>query len=223
MDKIKVLLADDHAILRAGLKTLLNAKPDIEVIGEATNGEETVRKSQELRPDIVLMDITMPGLSGTEATRQIRKQFPETKVLALSMHEDERYLYQMLEAGASGYIPKKAADTELLSAIRATHRGECFVHSSMTALLVSSLYGNKVAGSPEITHAAAGAELSSRERDVLRLLALGHTGQQTADKLYLSVKTVETYKARLKDKLGLRGRAELVRYAIRIGLVDTQA
>lgn len=218
MGKIKLLLADDHTIFRAGLKTLLNAQPDIMVVAEAADGDEAVRKSRETAPDIVLMDITMPRLNGLEATREIKKRNPEIKVLALTMHEDESYLYQMLRAGASGYVPKKAADTELLDAIRATYRGEHFIHSSMTARLVAELCDKKM-----VTTEASQDQLSQRERDVLRLLAMGHTNQEIADRLYLSIKTVETYKARIKEKLGIQGRAELVRYAIQTGLLDTKA
>lgn len=217
MNKIRLLLADDHAVLRAGLKALLNAQPDMEVVAEASNGEEAVRKSYETAPDIVLMDITMPGLSGLEATQQIKNQNQATKILVLTMHEDERYLYSMLSAGATSYVPKKAADTEVIDAIRATYRGEHFIHSSMTAGLVAEMYGKEKTNPVE--HLDQGI-LSRREREVLRLLAMGHTNQQTAEKLYLSVKTVETYKTRLKEKLGLKGRAELVRYAIQAGLLD---
>jgi len=220
MEKIRVLLADDHAVLRAGLKTLFHAQPDIEVVAEAADGEETVRKSLEVAPDIVLMDITMPGMSGLEATREIKRQNPTIKVLVLTMHEDEGYLRQMLRAGASGYVPKKAADTELLAALRATHRGEYFIHSSMTAGLVAEMRERE----PRDRTARQEQDgLSQREREVLQLLAMGYTNQQIADKLYLSVKTVETYKARIKEKLGLQGRAELVRYAIQTGLLDKEA
>ncbi len=219
MSKIKVLLADDHAVLRAGLKTLFHAQPDIEVVAETANGEETVRQSLKVVPDIVLMDITMPGLSGLEATREITRQNPAIKVLALTMHEDESYLHQMLRAGASGYVPKKAADVELLAAIRATYQGEHFIHPSMTAGLVAELRNKEVVSPVE----SRGDDiLSRREREVLRLLAMGHTNQQIAEKLYLSTKTVETYKARVKEKLGLQGRAELVRYAIQAGFLDTE-
>ncbi len=217
MKKIRLLIADDHAVLRAGLKALLNSQDDIEVVADAPDGEEAVRKSREYAPDIVLMDISMPGLSGLEATRQIIKQCPETKVLVLTMHEEEGYLNEMLSAGASSYIPKKAADTELLHAIRATHRGDNFIHSSMTASLVARMR-NKGVIVPNKGHDSSG--LSQREKDVLRLLARGYANQEIADRLFLSVKTVETYKARVKEKLGLRGRAELVRYASETGLLD---
>lgn len=219
MSKIRLLLADDHAVLRAGLKTLFNAQPDIEVIAEAADGEETVKKSLEHRPDIVLMDITMPRLNGMEATRQIKLQNPEIKILVLTMHEDENYLYQMLHAGADGYIPKKAADTELLDAIRATHRGEHFIHSSMTSGFVTEMRAKEVAN---LSERRVDGILSHREGEVLQLLAMGYTNQQIADKLFLSVKTVQTYKARLQEKLGLHGRAELVRYAIQNGLLDME-
>ncbi len=220
MDIIRVLLADDHAVLRAGLRTLFDIQPDIEVIAETADGEETVRKSLELTPDIVLMDIAMPGLSGLEATQAIKMQNPAIKVLVLTMHEDENYLNQMLRVGADGYVPKKAAATELLAAIRATYRGEHFIHSSMTAGLVTELRNRDIVNPVDNQQPD---KLSQREREVLQLLAMGYTNQQIADKLYLSIKTVETYKARIKEKLGLKGRAELVRYAIQTGLLDTEA
>ena len=220
MGKIRLLLADDHAVLRAGLKTLFNAQPDIEVVAEAATGNETIQKSLEFTPDIVLMDITMPGLNGFEATKEIKRQNPAIKVLVLTMHEDESYLYQMLRAGASGYVPKKAADTELLDAIRATNRGEHFIHPSMTAGIVAGMRDGQL---PKMVESQDDGVISKREKEVLHLLAMGHTNQEIADRLYLSIKTVETYKARLKEKLGLHGRAELVRYAIETGLIDMEA
>ena len=218
MDNIKLLIADDHAVLRAGLKALLNTQPDIRVIGEAANGQDALKKSQEMAPDIVLMDITMPGMSGLETTRELKKHHPEIKVLVLTVHEDESYLFQMLRAGASGYVPKKAADTELLDAIRATHRGENFIHSSMAKGLVSEWCGNQTATPANPVE----NDLSQREKEVLKLLALGHTNQEIAYTLYLSIKTVETYKARLKEKLGVQGRAELVRFALQAGLLEKE-
>ena len=218
MRKIKLLLADDHAVLRAGLKTLFENQPDIEVIAEAGDGHEAVAKALATRPDMVLMDITMPGLTGLEATREIKRQQPDIKILALTVHEDEHYMHQMLRAGADGYLPKKAVDTELLDAVRATCRGENFIHSSMTTGIVSNLRQEvpSTAGQEPVDD-----KLTNREREVLRLLALGHTNQHIADMLYLSVKTVETHKARLKVKLGIKGRADLVRYAMRQGLLET--
>lgn len=219
MNKIKLLLADDHAILRAGLRTLFNAQSDMEVIAEAADGEEAVRKSLELIPDIVLMDISMPKLGGLEATQQIKKRNPAIKVLVLTMYEDDSYLHQMLQAGASSYVPKKAADTELLDAIRATYRGEHFLHSSMTSGFVAEIQSN-VREASQVEDPVKEA-LSQREKEVLQLLAMGYTNQQIADKLFLSIKTVETYKTRVKDKLGLTGRADLVRYAVKTGLLKT--
>jgi len=217
MTKIKLLLVDDHAVLRAGLKTLLNSQPDMKVVAEAGDGNEALCQFVKVTPDIVLMDITMPGLSGLEATKEIKRRDPEARVLVLTMHEDESYLHQMLRAGANGYVPKKAADTELLAAIRATYRGEHFIHSSMTAGLVVELCHKEI---NDGIQAQDQGILSMRESEVLSLIAMGHTDQQIADKLFLSIKTVQTYKARLKEKLKIKGRAELVRYAIRHGLLD---
>jgi len=210
--RIRILLADDHAVLRAGLKILLSAQPDLEVIGEAAEGSAAVRLAQELRPDIVVMDIAMPGVSGIDATARIKRDLPTTKVLILSMHDDQGYLRQVLRAGASGYVLKRAADTELLAAIRAAARGEVFLDPAMAKGLVEEVVAPRpIADGPAI--------LSDREREVLRLLAHGHTNQQVADRLCIGMKSVETYKARLMDKLGLKGRTELVRYALRHGLL----
>lgn len=221
MSRIRILLADDHAVLRAGLKTFLSIQPDMKVVAEAGDGDETVLKSGEFAPDIVLMDIMMPGLSGLEAAKKIKGQNPATKVLVLTMHEDKAYLYRALRSGADGYLPKKAADTELLDAIRATYRGEHYIHPSMTAGIVAGLRDNKKVSS--MLNGKGNERLSQREQEVLRLLAMGHTSQEIANKLFLSVKTVESRKSRLKTKLGFRGRAELVRYAIQVGLLDTEA
>lgn len=218
MNNIRLLLADDHAVLRAGLKKLLDSEPDMEVVGEAADAAESIRKAQELIPDIVLMDISMPGREGLEATRRIRDRNPTIKVLMLTVHDDEGYLYNAFRSGATGYVPKKAADTELLSAIRATYKGEVFVHSSMTKPLLGDLLDN----GRERQAQNDKNQLSERETEVLRLIAMGHTNQEVANKLFLSVKTVETYKARVLEKLGLRGRAELVRYAIQYGILSTE-
>lgn len=211
-----MLLADDHTVLRAGLKALFNAQPDMEVVAEASDGEEAIRMSRELSPDVVLMDISMPGINGFKATSEIRKQNPAVKILALTMHEDDSYLHQMLRAGADGYVPKKAADTELMAAIRASYRGEHFIHSSVASGLVTMARQQE----PELLKNKGAGVLSQREVEVLQLLALGYTNQQIAEELCLSVKTVESYRARIKAKLGLEGRAHLVRYAIEIGLLD---
>ena len=218
MATIKLLIVDDHAVLRAGLKTLLNSQPDMEVVAEAGNGNEALYQFVESSPDIVLMDISSPGLTGMEVTKEIKKRNSEAKVLVLTMHDDESYLHQMLRAGASGFVPKKAADTELLDAIRATYRGEHLIHSSMTAGFMLKFRHNEIDNGIKVQDQKV---LSLRESEVLSLVAMGHTDQQIADKLFLSIKTVQTYKSRLKEKLKIKGRAELVRYAIQHGLLET--
>ena len=210
--RIRILLADDHTVLRSGLRALLSAQADLEVAGEAADGGEALRLAQTLKPDVVVMDIGMPGVSGIDATARIRRELPSTKVLILSMHDDQGYLRQALRAGASGYVLKKAADTELLAAIRAAARGEVFLDPSLAKGFVEDVVLPK-AQEPDIPM------LSDREREVLHLLARGHTNQQVADRLCIGVKSVETYKARLMEKLGLKGRAELVRYALTHGLL----
>jgi len=210
--RIRILLADDHTVLRSGLRALLSAQADLEVAGEAADGGEALRLAQTIKPDVVVMDIGMPGVSGIDATARIRRELPATKVLILSMHDDQGYLRQALRAGASGYVLKKAADTELLAAIRAAARGEVFLDPSLAKGFVEDVVLPK-AQEPDIPM------LSDREREVLRLLARGHTNQQVADRLCIGVKSVETYKARLMEKLGLKGRAELVRYALTHGLL----
>ena len=201
MPKIRVLIADDHAVLRSGLKVLLQTQAGIEVVGEAADGHEAINKTAELRPDVLLLDITMPGLGGLEALKTIKETVPATVILVLTMHEDEGYLLQALKMGASGYIPKKAADNELINAIRMVHRGEVFIYPSLTRVLVEEMFHGG-AGEKQIV-AAEHLRLSQREREVLTLVAQGYTNQQIADRLYLSVKTVETYKARVMEKLNL--------------------
>ncbi len=217
MNKIRLLLADDHAVLRSGLRLLLNAEPDMEVVGEAGDGTEALERSLELHPDVVLMDITMEGMSGLAATRAIRDRLPGTKVLVLTMHDDEEYLRQMMEAGATGYVVKRAADTELAVAIRAVHRGEVFVYPSLTKVLLGDLVRKP---GDERSQQDSYELLSAREKEVLRLVALGHTNKQIASELYLSVKTIETYRGRMMRKLGLKSRAGLVRYALGRGLLE---
>ena len=219
MRRIRMVIADDHAVLRAGLRMLLNAEPDMEVVGEAGDGIEAVARAGELRPDIVLMDLAMPPLGGIAATEQITSEPHGVRVLVLSMHDDESYLHQALRAGASGYVLKKAADSDLLSAIRAVHRGEVYIYPSLAKVLVQDMLRKE--SSPSDAERRPGDPLSEREREVLVLVAQGYTTQQIADQLVLSPKTVETYRARLTEKLGLRGRAQLVRYAIEKGLLKS--
>ena len=215
MSKIRVLLADDHAVLRSGLRLLLDAQPDLHVVGEANDGREALALAASLKPDLILLDLTMPGLSGMEALPAIRKAAPETRLLILTMHDDEGYLRQALRSGATGYVLKKAADAELVSAVRAVMRGELYIHPSLTKSLLEGLLPAAAVQSPADPWEA----LSDREQEVLTLVALGHTSAEIAERLSLSVKTVETYRARGMEKLGLRSRAALVQFAMAHGLL----
>lgn len=197
---------------------LLAGQSDFTVVGEAADGLETIRQALLLRPDLVLMDISMPGISGVDATREIRRQLPQTRVLVLTQHDDEGYLRRVLRAGASGYLVKKAADTELFVALRTVARGEVYLHPSMTRLLVEET----VLLSPDAGPDARSEQLSEREREALSLLARGFTNREVADQMAVSVKTAETYKARIMEKSGLRRRSDLVRYARALGLLSDQ-
>lgn len=216
MQKIRLLIVDDHPIVRTGLRALLQAQSDMDVVGEAADGNTAVAVALESQPDVVIMDITMKGGDGLIATREIKRRMPSTKVLVLTIHDDEEYLRQMLEAGATGYVLKYAVDTELVVAIRAVHRGEVFIYPSVTRVLLGDLVRNRVFSSQKDSYEL----LSQREKQVLRLVALGHTNQQIAAQLSLSVKTVETYRARLMQKLELKSRSALVRYALSKGLLE---
>ena len=215
----RVLVADDHAVLRAGLRLLLNSQSDLTVVGEAGDAREAMALAESLQPDLILLDLTMPGLSGIEALPVLRRLAPAARILILTMHDDESYLRQALRKGASGYVLKKAADSELISAIQAVLRGEIYVHSAMTRALLSDLVSRD-----DSARGVGGADpwetLSERETGVLRLVARGHTNADIADRLSLSVKTVETYRARGMEKLGLRTRAQLVQAAMDNGLLD---
>jgi two-component system, NarL family, response regulator NreC len=216
MAKIRILIADDHAVLRAGLRMLIGAQADMEVIGEAADGEEAVRRAAELKPDVALLDITMPGMGGIKAIEEIRRRAPETRVLVLTMHDVPAYLRSVLAAGGSGYVVKRAADAELLSAIRGVYRGRTVLDPNLAVRVVQGGIGRR--GSAPASGRPPASPLSQREREVLDLVAQGFTNQQMADRLGLSVKTVETYRSRLVEKLGLRSRADLVRYAMDSGL-----
>lgn len=222
MAKIRILVADDHGVLRAGLRSLFNSQPDMEVCGEAADGHEAIALAAANGPDVVLLDLKMPGLGGAEAIGRIRAAQPAAKVLVLTMYDDESYLRRVLDAGASGYVLKRAADVELLSAIRAVHEGGVYLDPSLGRAVVEGFLAAKPAGvqAPGARGEADG--LSDRERDVLRLLAHGYTNRQIAEKLFLSVKTVEGYKARIVEKLGLRGRAALTGYALEKGLLSDE-
>jgi two-component system, NarL family, response regulator NreC len=206
---IRTLIADDHGVLRAALRALLNGRSDLEVVGEAGDGNEVLRLTDELRPDLVLMDISMPGRGGIETTRELKQMRPEARVLILSVHEDEELLREAMRAGASGYVVKRALESELLNAIAAVMRGDLYIHPVMTRALVADLY-NRPAPSTD----RQSEQLTPRELQVLGLIAKGHTNLQIADTLVLSVRTVESHRANIMGKLGLHNRAELVRYAM---------
>ncbi len=217
MRPIRVLLADDHAVLRAGLRLLINAQPDMETVGEAQDGLETLAQAEALQPDVILLDLSMPRLGGLTILRQLHDCAPEAQVLVLTMHADEAYLREALRQGAAGYVVKAAADQELLSAIRAVARGEIYVHPSMTRALLESLLPRS-----EPEQRDPWEELSEREQQVIHRVAMGYTNREIAGQLHLSVKTVETYRARAMEKLGLRSRAQLVEYALRRGLLSSE-
>jgi two-component system, NarL family, response regulator NreC len=212
MNAVRVLIVDDHAIVRAGLRRVLDAEEDIETVAEAPNAERAVFEAMEHRPDVVLLDIVMPGKSGIEGMPALLEAVPETKVLVLSMQDDPRYVREAFEAGASGYVLKEAADAEVVGAVRAVAAGERYVHPTLGARLV--------AAEAEERKRAEADPLSDREREVLRLLALGHTNQEIAQMLFISVRTAETHRAHIMQKLRLSSRAELVRYAISEGLLE---
>ncbi len=214
MSKLRIVLADDHGVLRAGLRALLDDQPDLQVVGEAETADRALALVRELQPDVAVVDVRMPG-DGLNATRQMKQEFPALSVLILSQYDDPAYLHQSLAAGASGYALKRASGQELLQAIRAVARGEVYLHPAVARVLVEQSWGPRQPADPD-----GSQPLSEREAQVLREVALGHTTQQVAEKLFLSVRTVETYKARGMEKLGLDGRAALVRYAIEHGLLE---
>ncbi|OGL00803.1 MAG: DNA-binding response regulator [Candidatus Rokubacteria bacterium RIFCSPHIGHO2_12_FULL_73_22] len=215
MKKIRVLIADDHSVVRVGLRTLLESEPDMMVVGQAGNGAAAVAAAQELRPDVVVMDISMPEMDGLEATRRIRALCPATQVVILTVHAQERYLFPVLKAGGSGYVLKSTVDTELVNAIRIVAQGGAFLYPSATRMVLEDYLARVQSGAEQDAY----ERLSEREREVLKLIALGHTAPEVADKLSLSPKSVETYRARIMEKLGLDSRPALVKYALARGLL----
>lgn len=211
-----ILLVDDHTILRAGLKMMLNAQPDMDVVGEAHEGRQAIQEVQRLRPDIVLMDITMPDMNGIEATRQIKKILPDVKVLVLTMHENDEYVFQALRAGASGYILKEAADTDLISALRVVQNGNFYLSPTAQSVMVGDYLQRVHAGEEKDSYSS----LTEREREILKLVAEGYTNNQMAERLVISPKTVDTHRTHIMDKLNLHSRAELVKYAMRRGILE---
>lgn len=218
--KIRVMIADDHAILRAGLRMLVNVQPDMEVVSEAPDGEKAVETARETRPDVALLDLTMPRVGGMKALEALARDCRETRVLVLTMHDDPAYLRSALAAGAAGYLLKRAVDEELIAAIRAVHRGGIFVDPRLANVLVHDLLakGTKEDGARKPVNI-----LSNRELQVLGLVARGYTSAEIAKQIFVGVKTIETYRSRFTEKLGLRTRSDVIRFAVQMGLLTPEA
>lgn len=209
--KVRILLADDHQVLRSGLRALLNMEPDFEVVGEASTGREAVKLAETLRPDVIVMDISMPEMDGLKAAEEIHNSGLQARIVILTVHADEDYLFQTLKAGASGYVHKSSADRELIDAIRTAHRGDVFLYPSA----IKKLLGEYLRGGTK--HADEKEPLTNREREVLKLTAEGYTNNEIAEQLVISPKTVDTYRQRIMEKLNLHHRSELIRYALKRG------
>ena len=215
MSEIRLVLVDDHEMVRTGLRMLLESQPDIKIIGEASNAEQALSLVSKLQPDVVVMDITLPDMSGIEATRQIKASHPAIAVVALTIHEDEQYFFEMLQAGASGYVPKRAAPDDLISAIRAAHEDDIYLYPSLAKTLVADFLGRTRSMQNEISL----DRLTGREQEVLELLAEGNSNEEIAEKLSISKHTVARHRENLMRKLEMHSRSELVKYAIRKGLI----
>lgn len=212
---ISVLLADDHQVLRDGLKTLLEAQGDIRVVGASADGVEAVAAAAQLKPDVVVMDISMPDMNGVEAARRIHAARAQTRIVMLSMHSDAEHVYRALEAGATGYLLKNSAGSELVAAVRAVHAGRRYLTEKINELVIAGYLGEKRAASPL-------ESLSKRERDILQHIVDGRNNRETAELLHISVKTVETYRSRMLQKLGIKNVTELVKFAITHGLTQVK-
>ena len=215
--RIKVLIADDHAILRSGLRMLIGAQPDMSVVGEAQNGDEAIQSARKIKPDVVILDITMPGRGGMHAIAELLKISNSIRILLLTMHEEPAYLRTALAAGAAGYVLKKSVDADLLSAIRAVNRGRTYVDSELASGLLEHALPNRADEVRDTTDV-----LSERELQVLKLVAEGFSSREIAEQILVATKTVETYRGRFAEKLGLTSRADLVRYALEIGLLSSE-
>lgn len=210
IDKIRVIIAEDHETVREGLKLIINTQPDMEVTGEAGNGRDAVRLAKELAPDVLLMDVSMPELNGLKAAAQLKRVAPDIKILTLTRHTDQAYLQELLEAGVSGYVLKQSAATDLIRAVRAVAAGDNYLDPAMTG----KIFSNYVEKSSKLRGDTRGAALTERERDVLRLIAWGYSNKEIAERLDISIKTVEAHKANALKKLDMQSRIDIVRYAV---------
>ncbi len=215
MPDIKLLLVDDHQVVRTGLRMLLEGQPDMKIVGEADSGLQALEKAHLLLPDVVVMDITLPDISGIEATRKLKEELPNIAVVALTIHDDEQYFFEMLQAGASGYVPKRAAPEDLIASIRAAYAGEIYIYPSLAKALVADFLGRSTQGSEK----ASLDGLTSREQEVLSLLAEGMSNDEIGESLQISKHTVARHRENLMRKLELHSRSELVKYAIRKGII----
>lgn len=214
---IRLLLADDHAILREGLKSLLSTDSELEVIGEASDGQEAISMTEKLKPDVILMDIAMPGINGLEATKKIVQMHPSTKILVLTQYDSQEYLFNVLQAGAQGYVLKRSASTELFTAIKTVHQGLAYLSPAMTKTLIRERIGSEPVAVEKTKEL-----LTPREQEVLKLIAEGKTNQEIADELFISLKTVQTHRAHIMEKLDMHDRIELVKYAIRKRIISVE-
>ena len=216
MPEIRLLLVDDHEIVRSGLKMLLESQPDISIIGEAGSGMQAIEIVNRLSPDVVVMDITLPDISGIETTKRIKRAHPEVAIIALTIHEDEQYFFEMLKAGAAGYVPKRAASEDLIQAVRSAFAGDIYLYPTLARALVSDFLSMASMGDEKATMNG----LTSREQEILGMLAEGCTNDEIANKLVISKHTVERHRENVMRKLNLHSRSELVKYAIRKGLIE---
>lgn len=214
---IRLVLADDHAILREGVKSLLSIDPEFEVAGEASDGEEVINLASKLKPDVIVMDIAMPGINGLEATKKIVQTDPSIKILVLTQYDSQEYLFNILQAGAQGYVLKRSASTELITAIKTVYDGHAYLSPAMTKSLIRDRLGPE----QEVMEKTKNA-LTPREQEILKLIAEGKTNQQIADILIISLKTVQTHRAHIMEKLDMHDRTELVKYAIRKGIISLE-
>lgn len=212
MSKIKTLVVDDHAIMRDGIRALLELHDDIEIVGEASEGKEAIERALKLTPDVIIMDIAMPGMDGLEAIRRISRKLPKSKVLVLTQHDNKEYILSTIKAGAAGYVPKRALGSDLITAIRTVHQGDSFLYPSAAAALIEDYRQQPEEDSYD--------RLTAREREILKLVAEGHTSRDIAGMLFISLKTVLGHRTKLMEKLDLHNRTELIKYAMRRGLIS---